>query len=74
MVYKKKRILKRVFEVGQTVIMNDQHPWMGHRGKIVAIENVGLKSLGMGEPRPRVKLDNGTECFIMDDFDARIIS
>jgi len=57
------------FKVGQTVRMNSQHPWSDYTGTIIAIEEIR----SLKRRRPRVRLSNGHEVFIMSDNDATII-
>lgn len=67
--FKKMKIPKYTFDVGQIVLMTKQHPWQGCKGKIVRMEQINT----IKQTRPVVELDNGTECFIMADGDAKII-
>lgn len=47
--------------VGKRVLIVGDHPWEGETGKVVSEEReVGL----FRKPAFRVRLDNGTECFV----------
>lgn len=50
-----------VVKPGDLVRLRGDHPWAGHVGRFVRYETVGK----FGEC-PRVRLDNGTEVFVMD--------
>jgi hypothetical protein len=52
--------LGNVPKVGDRVIMTADHPWRGEVGTYVKDEEI--PDFG---PRPKVKLDNGTSCFVM---------
>ena len=49
------------FPVGTQVILTGDHPWAGEAGEIVGYEVLGMFP---HEPaRPRVRMQNGEECF-----------
>ena len=50
-------------ELGIRVALTGDHPWRGHSGELVRWERASF-SFG---PLPVVLLDNGQECFVMDD-------
>lgn len=62
-------IPRYIIEIGDKVIMCNQHPWAGQVGKVVRMEKIKL----LGFNRPVVRLNIGQEVFIMADGDARII-
>jgi hypothetical protein len=47
-------------KVGDRVVMTADHPWRGHAGVYVKDEEIP----GFGS-HPKVQLDNGTSCFVM---------
>lgn len=59
----------KVYEVGQTVKMEGNHPFSGHTGEVVAIQKV------MGMMRPRIRLHDCAdhEVFAMKDDEVRIL-
>ena len=67
----KQKTVKYQFDVGQTVELTGTHPFKGHKGEIVSLDQLG----GFGT-RPRVRLFDmqGHEVYIMSSSDARILS
>ncbi len=51
-------------EVGDRVLITGTHPWRGRTGKYVGLGNAG----NYGE-MPKVRLDNGAECFVTEASD-----
>lgn len=49
-------------QVGDRVELVAKHPFAGEAGVVTAIEHIEILKLD----RPRVHLDNGTDCFIVD--------
>jgi hypothetical protein len=47
--------------IGTRVQMQAPHPWAGEQGEVIAYEVLGL--FPEEGPRPRVRMDNGRECF-----------
>ena len=58
------------FKVGDQVLILKPHPHAGKTGKVVTLEILGL--IAHRGPRPRVRLDDGTECFLVRDQDGMV--
>lgn len=56
------------WRVGDTVLLKQPHPHAGKTGAVVGHDVLGLlPHLGA---RPRVRFDNGDECYLVDDKDG----
>lgn len=50
--------------VGTRVLLTGDHPWAGEAGEIIAYQKL---SMFLDEPaRPRIRMQNGEECFATD--------
>ncbi len=50
-------------KIGDRVRLRAGHPWSGHSGRVIAFEP--LSHLG-GVVRPRLRLDNCDECYLVE--------
>lgn len=69
--------MKEKFKVGDTVRIKGNHPWAGHEGKVVSLDEISttMSNRNLGPKKARVKLydTQGHECYIMNDKDADVL-
>jgi hypothetical protein len=51
-------------KVGDRVLIVGDHPWSGHSGEYIGSEKLNMLP---GVTGHRVRLDVGTECFVMEE-------
>lgn len=57
------------YYIGRTVVLKGNHPWAGEKGVIKGKQ----EAKGIGKIGLIVELDNGTECFVFDMNQMRIV-